>query len=92
MIELAGPRDYTPKDVAAAISRITGKPVAVQQGAEDAIVPALMAAGMNRHWAELLQEATHALNSGQTTWEGGRARLVRGTTEIDAVLSRLVKG
>jgi hypothetical protein len=51
-----------------------------------------MAAGMNRHWAELYQEMTHALNNGHTAWEGGRARFVRGTTEIDAVLSRLVKG
>ena len=92
MIELAGPRDYTPEDVAAALSRITGKPVVVQQGAEDAIVPALMAAGMNRHWAELYQEMTHALDNGHTAWEGGQARFVRGTTEIDAVLSRLVKG
>ena len=90
VIELAGPRDYAPEDVAAALSRITGKPVVVQQGAEDAIVPALMAAGMNRHWAELYQEMTHALDNGHTAWEGGRARFVRGTTEIDAALSRLV--
>ena len=92
VIELAGPRDYTPEDVAAALSRITGKPVVVQQDAEDAMVPALMAAGMNRRWAELYQETFHALNHGHIAWEGGRARFVRGTTEIDAVLSRLAKG
>jgi uncharacterized protein YbjT (DUF2867 family) len=92
VIELAGPRDYTPEDVAAALSRITGKSVAVEQGAEDAMVPALMAAGLNRHWAELYLELTHGLNTGHLAWEGGQARFVRGTTEIDAVLSRLVKG
>jgi uncharacterized protein YbjT (DUF2867 family) len=92
VIELAGPREYTPEDVAAALSRITGKPVAAQQGPEDAMVPALMAAGMNRHWAELYQEMTHALNTGHLVWEGGRGRAVRGATEIDAVLSKLVKG
>ena len=92
VIELAGPREYTPEDVAAALSRITGKPVLVQQGAEDAIVTALIAAGLNRHWAELYQESTRSLNNGHTAWEGGRARFVRGTTEIDTVLSRLVKG
>jgi uncharacterized protein YbjT (DUF2867 family) len=92
VIELAGPREYTPEDVAATLSRITGKPVATQQGPEDAMVPALMGAGMNRHWAELYQEMTHALNTGHLAWEGGRARAVRGTTEIDAVLSKLVKG
>jgi uncharacterized protein YbjT (DUF2867 family) len=91
VIELAGPRDYTPEDVAAALSRITGKPVVVQQGAEDAMVPALIGAGMNRQSAELYQETTHALNTGYSRWEGGRARFVRGTTEIDAVLSKLLK-
>ena len=52
MIELAGPRDYSPKDVAAALAEVTGKPVAVQQGPEEAMVPALTGAGLNRHWAE----------------------------------------
>jgi hypothetical protein len=55
------------------------------------MVPALMATGMNRHWAELYQEMTHGLDNGHTAWEGGRARFVRGTTEIDAVLSKHVK-
>jgi uncharacterized protein YbjT (DUF2867 family) len=92
VIELAGPRDYTPEDVATALSRITGKPVTAQQGPEDAMVPALMAAGLNRHWAELYQELTHALNDGHMAWEGGRARFMRGSTEIDGVLSKLVNG
>ena len=92
VIELAGPRDYTPEDVAAALARITGKPVEAQQAPEDAMVPALMGTGMNRHWAELYQELTHALNDGHMSWEGGRARAVRGTTELDVALSSLVKG
>jgi uncharacterized protein YbjT (DUF2867 family) len=92
VIELAGPRDYTPEDVAASLSRVTGQPVTAQQGPEEAIVPALMGAGMNRHWAELYRELTHALNDGHMAWEGGRARAVRGTTEIDTVLSKLVRG
>jgi uncharacterized protein YbjT (DUF2867 family) len=92
VIELAGPHEYTPEDVAAALSRITGKPVAAQHGPENAMVPALMGAGMNRHWAELFQEMTIASNNGHLAWEGGRARFIRGSTEIDAVLSKLVKG
>jgi uncharacterized protein YbjT (DUF2867 family) len=91
VIELAGPRDYTPEDVAAALSRVTGEPVTAQQGPVDAMVPALMGAGMNRHLAELYREMTIASNNGHLAWEGGRARAVRGTTEIDAVLSKLVK-
>ena len=92
VIELAGPRDYRPEDVAAALARITGKPVSARQDPEDEMVPALMGTGLNRHWAELYQELTHALNDGHMAWEGGRARAVRGATELDVVLSSLVNG
>jgi uncharacterized protein YbjT (DUF2867 family) len=91
VIELAGPREYTPEDVAIALSRNTGKPMTAVQGPEDAMVSALMGAGLNRHWAELYQ-LTHALNKGHMAWEGRPARFVRGSTEIDAVLSKLVRG
>ena len=47
VIELAGPREYTPRDVAAAVGRIVGKPIDVQQAPEEAMAPALMGAGMN---------------------------------------------
>jgi uncharacterized protein YbjT (DUF2867 family) len=90
VIELAGPREHTPEDVAASLSRITGKLVTAQQGPDDAMLPTFMAAGMNHHWAEQYREMTRALNDGHMAWEGGRARAVRGTTEIDTVLSQLV--
>ena len=92
VIELSGPRDYTPEDVAASLARVTGKSVTAQHVPEEAIVPTLMAAGLNHHWAELYRELTHALNDGHMAWEGGRARAMRGTTEIDTVLSKLIRG
>ena len=36
VIEPAGPREYTPRDVAAAVGRIVGKPIDVQQSPEEA--------------------------------------------------------
>ena len=83
-------REQAPEDIAAALARITGKPVTAQQRPAEAMVPTLMGAGLNRHWAELYQEMTIASNNGHLAWEGGRARFVRGTTEIDAALSKLV--
>jgi uncharacterized protein YbjT (DUF2867 family) len=53
VIELAGPREYTPRDVAAAVGRIVGKPIDVQQAPEEAMAPALMGAGMNAEWASV---------------------------------------
>jgi len=69
VIELAGPREYTPRDVAAAVERIVGKPIDVQQAPEEAMAPALMGAGMNAEWARLFQELTHGLNANIVVWE-----------------------
>lgn len=92
VIELSGPRDYSPRDVAAALSRVVGKPIAAQEAPESAMVAALTGAGMNEHWAKLFQEMTHGINTGHVAPEGGAARALRGKTEIDAVLAALVKG
>jgi uncharacterized protein YbjT (DUF2867 family) len=89
VIQLAGPREYSPRDVAAAIERIVGKPIAVQQAPEEAIAPALMGAGMNAEWARLVEELTHGFNSDIVVWEGGHP-LWRGETELQTVLSTLL--
>jgi uncharacterized protein YbjT (DUF2867 family) len=91
VIELSGPRDLSPKDVASALSNVLGRPIAAQQGPAAAIVPALQGAGLNAHWAKLFEEMILAVNDGRVTWEGGSARAVRGKTEIDVVLRRLLK-
>jgi uncharacterized protein YbjT (DUF2867 family) len=90
VIELSGPREYSPRDVAAALGRVTGKTIALQVGPEEAMIPALTGAGLNAHWAELFKEMTHGVNTGHVAFEGGSARPVRGSTEIDAVLAQLV--
>jgi uncharacterized protein YbjT (DUF2867 family) len=90
VIELEGPRAYSPRDVAAVLSRLTGKSIAVQEAPESQMVAALTGAGLNAHWAELFREMTHGVNTGHVDFEGGTARHARGATEIDAVLARLV--
>lgn len=90
VIELSGPREYSPRDVAAALARVSGKPIAAQEGPEEAIVPALVGAGMNAHWAGLFDEMIRGVNAGHVAWEGGAARAVRGTTEVDEVLRGLL--
>jgi uncharacterized protein YbjT (DUF2867 family) len=89
IIELAGPREYSPRDVAAAVERIVGKPIIVQQAPEEAMVPALMGAGMNAEWARLFQELTHGINADVVVWEGGHP-LWRGETGLRSVLSALL--
>jgi NAD(P)H dehydrogenase (quinone) len=90
VVELHGPREYSQRDVAAALSKITGKTVTAKQGPEAAMVPALTAAGLNAHWATLYQELTHGMNTGHIAFEGGKVRTAKGTTEVDVVLRRLI--
>ena len=89
VIELAGPREYSPRDVAAALARVVGKPITVQEAPEEAMAPAMMGAGMNAEWARLFQELTHGLNAGIVVWEGGHP-LWRGETDVQTVLSTLI--
>jgi uncharacterized protein YbjT (DUF2867 family) len=58
VIELAGPREYSPRDVAAALGRIVGKAIVAQQQPEEEMAAALVGAGMNSEWARLFQELT----------------------------------
>jgi uncharacterized protein YbjT (DUF2867 family) len=89
VIELAGPREYTPRDVAATVGRIVGKPIEVQQAPEETMARAMMGAGMNAEWARLFQELTHGLNANIVVWEGGHP-FWRGETELETVLSTLL--
>jgi uncharacterized protein YbjT (DUF2867 family) len=89
VIELAGPHEYAPRDVAAAVGRIVGKLIDVQQVPEEAMTPALTGAGMNAEWARLFQELTHGLNANIVVWEGGHP-FWRGETDLQTVLSTLL--
>jgi uncharacterized protein YbjT (DUF2867 family) len=90
IVELYGPREYSQKDVAAALSKITGKTVTAKQGPEDAMVSSLTAAGLNAHWAALYKELIHGMNTGHVAFEGGNVRTAKGTTEVDVVLRKLI--
>ena len=90
-IHLAGPRDYSPRDVAAALGRILEKPIIARQQPEEAMAPALLAAGMSSELSRLFQELTHAINSGRVAWEDGHP-LWRGETDVETALAPLVSG
>jgi uncharacterized protein YbjT (DUF2867 family) len=89
VIELAGPREYSPRDAAEVLARIVGRPIDVQQAPEEAMAAALTGAGMNAEWGRLFQELTHGINADIVVWEGGHPFL-RGETELQTVLSTLL--
>ena len=90
VVQLAGPREYSPKDIAGILSRIVGRTIAVRQEPEEAMVPALTGAGLNGEWARLFQEMTHGVNTGHVDWEKGPAN-IKGNTEPEAVLRKLLR-
>jgi uncharacterized protein YbjT (DUF2867 family) len=90
VVEIAGPREYSPKDVAAALAGILGKPIATQQAPEEAMPAALTGAGMNAEWAGLFQEMTHGMNTGKIGWQAGHTR-IGGRVGVEKVLAGLVR-
>jgi uncharacterized protein YbjT (DUF2867 family) len=53
VIELVGPREYSPRGVAAALGRAVGRPIVAHEEPEHAMAAALMGTGMNAAWARL---------------------------------------
>ena len=87
VIELAGPRDYTPEEVAAAFASVLGRPIQLIAVPDAAIEPALAQAGMKPKMAALLREMIGAFNGGKLVFAGAPRR---GTVGIEEVVRGLV--
>jgi uncharacterized protein YbjT (DUF2867 family) len=88
VIELSGPSDVSPNDVAAAFSRILGKPVRVVEAPLDAVVPTFTSFGMSENIAQLFREMYEGMAQGKVVAEPGEH--VRGTTTLETTLRALL--
>lgn len=86
IIELSGPREYSPADVAAILSTLTGKTINVAEAPLEAVVPTFTGFGMPAAAAEQFRELYEGVINGKIAWEGGSARAVRGSLTIEDVL------
>jgi len=84
VVQLGGP-PISMNDVAAAIGRITGKPVRVQEAPLDAVVPTFTGLGMPKDLAELYREMLEGFTVGRIGAEPGMRRIA-GTTSIETFL------
>ncbi|HET6202882.1 MAG TPA: NmrA family NAD(P)-binding protein [Planctomycetota bacterium] len=91
VIELSGPAEYSPADVATTLSRIVGRTVKVAPIPEAELVPALTGMGFTPDLAELFREMHAGINAGLVAWEGRGATALRGTTTLETVLKGLVE-
>lgn len=89
VIELAGPSDPTPSEVAGELAKLFGKPVKVVEAPLEAVVPTFTSFGMSRGVATLFQELYAGIVSGRVSFEGGKAERRRGSTSLSATLQQL---
>lgn len=88
IVELAGPVDVSPNDVAAAFGKLLNKPVHVVEAPTSAVVPTFTSFGISQNIAELFKEMYEGLASGKIALEGGP--VVRGTTPLETTLRALL--
>ncbi len=89
IIELTGPRRYSANDIAASLTEITGKPVAVAPAPLATMATTLVGYGFQPELAGMYQEMTGALESGHVAHEGTH-RSVKGSIEVSTTLRALL--
>jgi len=90
VLELGGPQDLTPNDVASAVSKQLGRSVQLVEPPLDAVVPTFTSFGISPDIARLYREMYAGLISGRVAFEGGRAEARRGTTTLEMTLRELL--
>jgi uncharacterized protein YbjT (DUF2867 family) len=89
VIELAGPHDLTPAEVAATVGKLLGRDVKPIHVSGDAIVNTLTGFGISKAVASLFREMAEAIDSGRVDWE--TKNVTRGTTSAETVLRTLLQ-
>lgn len=82
IIELAGPTDPTPNQIASAASKVVGKPVNAVQAPLEAVVPTFTSFGISQNIAELFREMYAGIASGRVAPESGSEK-ARGTVSLE---------
>jgi uncharacterized protein YbjT (DUF2867 family) len=89
VVELSGPRDYTPRDVARALSALLGREITPELVPNQVIPGLLTGFGMSPRNAELMREMHAGIDAGRIVHEGAVAPL-RGQLGIESVLRTLL--
>jgi len=91
VLELSGPQDVTPKDVAAVVSKILGRTIQLVEPPLDAVVPTFTSFGISADVAGLFHGMYEGIRNGRVSFEGGKAEARRGTTSLEETLRQLSK-
>lgn len=89
IVELAGPEEYSPDQVAEAFAQILGKRVTAQLAPLSAAVPTFTSFGFSNEAATLFEEMYRSFSKGTIGYEYP-SRLVRGTVTLQEALRGMV--
>lgn len=89
IVEMAGPEEYSPDQVASALGQILGKPVKAQHAPLSAVVPTFKSFGFSDEAARLFEEMYTSFSTGAIGYEHPD-KLVRGTVTLDDALRTMV--
>lgn len=89
IVEMAGPEDYSPNHVAAALGQLLGKPVTAQHAPLSAVVPTFKSFGFSDEAAKLFEEMYTSFSTGAIGYETPD-KLVRGTVTLSEALRGMV--
>jgi uncharacterized protein YbjT (DUF2867 family) len=89
LLELAGPKEYSPDQAAAALGAILGKPVTAQLLPLSAVVPTYQSFGFSDEAAKLFEEMYTGFLKGTIAYER-TASVVRGTVTLEEALRAMV--
>lgn len=90
IIELAGPQDYTPAEIANKVGTLLGRDVKLGVGPLDAVVPTFTSFGISEHVAGLFREMYEGIINGRVDWDGKGERK-RGVTEPEEVFGPMLQ-
>ena len=89
IVELAGPEEYSPDQVAATLGQILGKPVTAQHAPLSAAVPTFKSFGFSDEAAKLFEEMYTSFSTGAIGYEHP-ASLVRGNVTLAEALRGMI--
>ena len=90
IVELAGPEEYSPDQVAAALGQILGKPVTAQHAPLSAVVPTFKSFGFSDEAAKLFEEMYTSFSTGAIGYEQPSS-VIRGRVTLADAFREFVK-
>lgn len=91
VLELSGPADYSPNDVAATLGQLLGRTVETHQAPLEAVVPTFKSFGFSEDAARLFEEMYSGLVNGQIAFEKTGATHMHGRVTLSEALRQFIQ-